>query len=298
MIQPTLRPVKDAELACATESSPALKFSLILATVGRTSELRRFLEHLQKQSHQCFELIIVDQNADDRLLPLIESYKSNFPIVHCKSAIGLSRARNVGLPFASGDIVAYPDDDCWYSGDLLERVAELFLENPSLDCITGRPAGSSAHGFHTASGTVNKHNVFRRAISYTIFIRKRAAARVGKFDESLGLGTDSGKVAVEETDYLIRALSASCHIFYDAQLTVFHRDSLLVYDDVFIRRQYGSALAFGYVLRKYKYPFWFVFYHWLRPFCGACLALLTFRWRKARYHFAALSGRVTGWLHA
>src|SRR5271166_3679951 len=218
------------------ESSAALKVSLILATVGRTSELQRFLEHLRKQSHKNLELIVVDQNDDDRLLPLIEPYRCCFPVIHCKSAIGLSRARNVGLQRASGDVIAFPDDDCWYPEDLLERVTGLFVENPGLDCVTGRPLDPRAHGFHTSSGPVDRWNAFRRGISYTIFMRHRVVAGIGEFDESLGLGTQSGKIAAEETDYLLRAIAASFSVFYYADLCVFHGGSQLIYEDHVIRR--------------------------------------------------------------
>ena len=278
------------------ESSAALNFSLVLATIGRTSELQRFLEHLQRQSHKKFELIIVDQNADDRLLPLIKPYRRCFPIIHCKSAIGLSRARNVGLQLTSGNVIAFPDDDCWYSEDLLERVASLFLENPGLDCITGRPLDPRAHGFHASSGPVDRWNAFRRGISYTIFVRQRVVAKIGGFDESLGLGAQSGRIAAEETDYLLRALEASCSAFYYADLRVFHGGSQLVYEDGVIRRQYGSGLGFGYVLRKHRYPYRYVLQTWLRPLGSACLSILGGNLPKARYHYSALKGRIDGWL--
>src|ERR1700687_2188783 len=84
------------------------KFSLVLATVGRTSELERFLMHLNRQSYRKLELILVDQNPDDRLIPLVTTYRECFPVIHCRSAIGLSRARNVGLAHAAGDILAFP----------------------------------------------------------------------------------------------------------------------------------------------------------------------------------------------
>ena len=45
----------------------ALKFSLILATVDRSdADLCRLFESLCQQTHQAFEVIIVDQNTDRR----------------------------------------------------------------------------------------------------------------------------------------------------------------------------------------------------------------------------------------
>ena len=92
-----------------------MKFSLILATLNRTGEVDYLLKTLDRQTYRNFELIVVDQNADDRLVPLLAPYQANFPILHLQSAKGLSRARNVALEHVSGDIVAFPDDDCAYA---------------------------------------------------------------------------------------------------------------------------------------------------------------------------------------
>src|SRR5690349_10889036 len=119
-------------------SSPHITISLLLATVGRTAELENFLLHLDAQTYRCFELIVIDQNPDDRLVAILSEYGQRFPIRHCRSGRGLSRARNVGLPAATGDVIAFPDDDCWYPPDLLQQVAAIFSENPAVDGITGR----------------------------------------------------------------------------------------------------------------------------------------------------------------
>jgi len=59
----------------------AIMFSLILATVGRNEELARFLQHLDQQTYRNFELIIVDQNQDGILDPLIRQYQGRFPLL-------------------------------------------------------------------------------------------------------------------------------------------------------------------------------------------------------------------------
>ena len=273
-----------------------MKFSLVMATVGRSSELKRFLECLAAQSYRDFELIVVDQNPDERLLPFLSVYSQRFPIVHCKSRPGLSRARNAGLRHISGDVVAFPDDDCWYLPPLLEDVAGFLSGRGDLDGVTVRLIDPGVHGLHSNRGLISRLNVFRRALSCTIFLREKVVRAVGDFNESLGLGADTGKIGLEETDYLIRAISASFKIWYEPQLSVFHGDSELRYDNASIQRQYGNGLAFGSVLRKHGYDAWFVAYCWLRPLAGVCLSLVTLRLSKAQYHFAAFRGRVAGWL--
>jgi glycosyltransferase involved in cell wall biosynthesis len=271
-------------------------FSLVLATVGRTSELEQFLKHLDEQSYRKFELIVVDQNPDSRLRPVLAPYLGRFSLVHCRSEKGLSRARNVGVAQTSGDVLAFPDDDCSYPSDLLERVAGLFSRHPDWDGITGRPIDPTFSRYHTVSGPVDKTNVFLRSTSFTIFLRRQVVRSIGGFDESLGLGAESGRTAAEESDYLIRALSAHHKIFYCSDLTVFHHVPEALYDDRFNRKARDYNLAFGHVLRKHQYPFWYVFNTWLRAAGGVCASVLIFRWPKARYHYSVLQGRIKGWL--
>ena len=71
--------------------------SLVVATVNRVKELGRLFGSLEKQSNSSFEVVLVDQNHDDRLASLIANYASSFPIHHLRSAPGLSKSRNVGL---------------------------------------------------------------------------------------------------------------------------------------------------------------------------------------------------------
>ncbi len=90
-----------------------MRFSLIVATLGRSTEISALLESLLAQGRDDFEVIIVDQNADDRVAPVLAPYAPRLPIAHLRSAIrNANHARNLGLRAARGKIVTFPDDDC------------------------------------------------------------------------------------------------------------------------------------------------------------------------------------------
>jgi glycosyltransferase involved in cell wall biosynthesis len=278
----------------------AIKFSLILATVGRNEELARFLQHLDQQTYRNFELIIIDQNSNGILDSLIDLYQGRFPLLHLRSECGLSRARNVGLQHFSGDVVAFPDDDCWYAPDTLEKIALILQENPKCDGLTGRAVDDSRPGafswFPKKNGWVNKKNVWRRSVSITIFLREGVSRAVGLFDESLGVGSPNGKLSGEETDYLIRGIESGFRIHYRADLCIFHPDPVPTYDSLLIKKSYGYSLGCGYVLKKHNYPVFFVFNYLLRVLGGAVVSMLSLNFSKCRYNFAVLKGCVLGWL--
>src|SRR5580692_7639105 len=96
------------------------RFSLIVPTAGRTTEVTELLRSIVAQNRTDVELIVVDQNDDDRIVPLLETLPGGIAVVHLRQhEKGSPVARNAGLDAASGEIIAFPDDDCWYPVDLL-----------------------------------------------------------------------------------------------------------------------------------------------------------------------------------
>ena len=62
-----------------------MKFTLILATLGRSDEVRRMLESLKRQSYQDFEVVLIDQNSDNRVFKLYKEYCDSFQINYIRT---------------------------------------------------------------------------------------------------------------------------------------------------------------------------------------------------------------------
>jgi glycosyltransferase involved in cell wall biosynthesis len=253
-------------------------FDLVTATVGRMDEPARLLASLERQTHGEFRLLLVDQNDDERLAGL------DGPRVEVlRAPRGLSRARNEALARLRADLVGFPDDDCTYPEDLLERVARRFAAEPALDGLTGRDQGER---WASDSAVLTRRNVWNRAISFTIFLRSGLVRRVGAFDERLGLPTSSG----EEIDYLIRALDAGAHIVYDPSIVVAHTPTSRPLEQLGAR----DGASIGYILRKHRYPSRTVAGMLARPAAGTVLALAHGDASRARFHLATMRGRIRG----
>ena len=121
-----------------TNVAPPLSFDIVVATVGRTTELDRLFESLASQSLRRFRVIVVDQNPDDRLDSVLARHAEAVPLIRIRSTEGLARARNAALRIADADIVAFADDDCWYPSGLLAQVADVLEAHPEWAGITGR----------------------------------------------------------------------------------------------------------------------------------------------------------------
>jgi glycosyltransferase involved in cell wall biosynthesis len=273
--------------------------SLIVATLGRSTEMERFLEHADKQSYSNLEVIVVDQNNDGRLEDIIKRYQSRMAIIHVRCSPGLSKARNAGIRVSSGEIISFPDDDCWYPPTLLESIVTLFGKNTNWDGLTGRIVNemNSVSGdaqFDTESGYVTLLNLWRRVCSATIFFTKETVEAIGNFDEELGLGAGTPWGGAEDIDYPARAIKAGRTIFYDPKICVFHPDLSAAAQADRLRRAYSYGAGIGRVWMKQKFPARIVVYYLLRPLVGACVSLVMGRWMQARYRWAAFQGRLSG----
>ena len=117
---------------------------------------------------------------------------------------------------------------------------------------------------------------------------------MGRFDETLGLGSNGRRGSGEEIEYLVRALAVGARIAYDPQLLVTHPERAYSPDE---RRKLAArdGASVGYILRKHGYPGRTLGRMLARPVGGAMLALARGNAGQARVHLATLRGRLHGY---
>lgn len=205
-----------------------MKISLILATVGRSADVGRFVQSLVAQTDRRFELIVVDQNADDRLASHIdEALRAGIELRHLRlEQPSSSGARNLGLRHAAGEIVAFPDDDCWYEPDVVATIHARFSEDESLDGVVAHwVEQAAAHPTLPRTGLLS-HPAWLRfrdgdASAISLFLKSQAVTRLGGFDKAFGLDRWFG--GGEETDLLLRLLADEARLVRSPETRVHHR---------------------------------------------------------------------------
>lgn len=274
--------------------------SLVMSTKDRTVEVVRFLESLDRQSDRSFELIVSDQNNDDRLAPLLAPFAKCFPLKTVRSTGGISRGRNAALPLARGRTIAFPDDDCWYPPHLLAAVRRLFEKHPAWDVVSGRSVDEAMHdtqGRWLDQVTVgDRSNVLRMGISYTIFARADVVTEAGPFDETLGVGAGTPWGSGEETDFLLRALAAGRKLVYTPELFVHHPEKVADYSRRARDRQFAYSRGLGRVLDKHRYTFAEAFSPLVRPLAGAALFMARGQCDRSLCYLRVFFGRSLGFL--
>jgi glycosyltransferase involved in cell wall biosynthesis len=268
--------------------------SLIVSTIGRPAELRRLCTSLAQQPHSFVELVVVDQGADSAVKAVVDEFAGVIDIVYRTSRRGLSHGRNVGLTVASGRVLAFPDDDCWYPTGALEKVSSFFRDHPYIDILTGSAANDDGKPLGRRakrSGRLSRTNVWTRGISIAIFLRREVIAQTGGFDEMLGAGSGTPIGSGEETDLLVRALDVGFAGYYDRDLVIHHAVPDL--GDI-SARAYSYGIGMGFVTRRHQLGMRTMLVALVRPLGGCLLALASGRRRVALYYWNSLRGRWRG----
>lgn len=246
--------------------------SLVLATVGRTEELRRCLESLSKQDDNSFEILVMDQNPDDRLASIVAIAKANgVDIRHIRlESPGLSNARNVGISMARGAVLAFPDDDCWYEEKVISAIRAEFEAIPKLQgCVACwfEQSQARSNSERNAELTSAAWRKFRGgdASSISLFLRKTLIDELGGFDPRLGVGCWYG--AAEETDLVMRALSAGAIFRRCPEAIVHHAFSMASPEANRLTRQAARqrARGTGAIYAKHGLSAWTIFRGFVAP---------------------------------
>jgi glycosyltransferase involved in cell wall biosynthesis len=276
--------------------------SLVVCTVNRSQELIRLFQSLVHQAFKDFEVVVVDQNKDDRLASIVAQTRWPYPVRHVRTPeqSGLTRARNTGLQLAVGTFVLFPDDDCWYPEWFLQKGIDL-LGKHNAAAVTGRAAdrtGKTINGrFQEVATWIDRENVWTTQIEWVVFFRRDAVLAVGGYNESIGVGAATPWGANEGQDITLRLLTAGFTAYYDPALYGFHAELGIASPDAAMMRKGRSyGRGFGYVLRLHHYGVSDLAYWLVRPLGGSILFVTSGRWAQARYHANVALGRLEGWL--
>ncbi|GHH76308.1 glycosyl transferase [Streptomyces sulfonofaciens] len=114
------------------------RFSVIVPVFKVQGYLRACLDSVLGQSFADVEVIAVDDCSPDGCGAILDEYAARDPrvkVLHLAENVGLGRARNAGLPDATGDYVLFLDSDDSYTPGLLAAADERLAATGDPDIL-------------------------------------------------------------------------------------------------------------------------------------------------------------------
>jgi GT2 family glycosyltransferase len=245
--KPALRAVSEvfAQVPPALERAP--RVSVLVCTYNGSRTLRQTCDALDAVDYPDYEVIVVDDGSTDDSAAIAASY--DFRIISTENR-GLSSARNTGLMAASGEIVAYLDDDAMPDPDWLTYLVEAFnadgydavggpnLPVPGDGAVADAVAVSPGNPIHVLFGDRDAEHIPGCNSAF----RTEALRSIGGFDPQF-------RAAGDDVDVCWRVRDAGGRIGYSAGAIVWHhrRDTVPRY----LKQQRGYGAAEALLERKW-----------------------------------------------
>ncbi|MFB6164273.1 MAG: glucosyl-dolichyl phosphate glucuronosyltransferase [Haloarculaceae archaeon] len=217
-----------------------MRVSVVLCahTLDRYDAVTDATESVLAQTHDDTELVFVS-DGNERLAERFEAdYGGRSDVViHCNDEnVGLLESRNRGAELATGDVVAFVDDDAVAATDWLERLVAVYEDRdvPAAggtmvpEWVAGRPSflpeefyflvGVTQRGFADGPGEVR--NTFGSNISF----RRDVFLDLGGFDANIGGRQGDENLQGGETELCARLQSEYGHgVYYVPEAEVAHK---------------------------------------------------------------------------
>jgi glycogen(starch) synthase len=207
--------------------------SVIINTDGRAAILGNTIESLRYLRYPSLELVVVPGPTADGTRELLDKHwRGEIKVGSCP-ARNIAQSRNIGIGIASGEVIAFLDDDEIPEPEWLEDLVPI-LEDPAVAVVGGWLIDHTGKDYQARFETVdrlgNVRGDWERAMSEFNFplsfnvphaminsaFRRSALVDVGGFDEEY-------EYLLDETDLMVRFVDRGWHIVQTDRGLVHHK---------------------------------------------------------------------------
>ena len=233
--------------------APSHTYSVIICTRNGSSRIATCLASIENLSHPPHEVIVVDDGSTDDTSSIVSRH---FPLAKLITLppSGLSHARNTGAAAATGDILAFTDDDCEPDTEWLTRIDKAY-QNPDISAAGGPnlpppPTSPEEAVIHAAPGAPTHVLLTDTRAEHlpgcNITVRKTAFDEIGGFDPIF-------RTAGDDVDFCWRLMEKKHHMAFVPGAFVWHhrRPSIRA----FLKQQIGYGKAEKLLIEKHPHRF-------------------------------------------
>lgn len=207
-----------------------MKVSIVISTFNRRNDLEHCIESLVDMECKPHEIIVVDSSSNDGTQELKDCYPIKYLSIEQKNR---EVARNIGIDAATGDIIAFFDDDVVVDRKWLSQILKLY-SNHEVGGVGGRAIELSGLPFSNTSevGKVRLNGVvisnfdvsFDKPLEVDFLpgcnmsFRRDVLLEVQGWDENFG-----GNCYRDDTDLCLRVRKLGYKLIYQPNGLVRHK---------------------------------------------------------------------------
>jgi GT2 family glycosyltransferase len=223
------------------------KVSVVVASYNGGATLDECLSALEALHYPDFEIIVVNDGSTDRTPEIADAHRVR--VISVPNG-GLSRARNLGIEAAEGDIVAFIDSDAYPDPDWL-YYAVCALEEKSASAVGGPNIAPAGAGFVSECVDCSPGNPTHVLLDddsaehipgCNMVFRKEALQRIGMFDPT-------HRAAGDDVDVCWKLLVRGETIAFSPSAVVYHHRRSTVRG--YLRQQRGYGYAEAHLQQRY-----------------------------------------------
>ena len=232
-----------------------IKFSIVIIVRKINNYVREAMYHLQRQTYEDFEIIIVSEKKEE------ENFERTRIIYSGRASP--AQARNIGVKNARGEIIVFIDDDAYPEKDWLEKAVKNFKDKKIV--AVGGPSlvPKNSTFFQRVSNKVYELSSKKTGIRYGQYkkqeiddwptcnfsVRRENFEKIGGFNSEYWGGEDT---------QLSYSLLKSGKMVYDPEVIVYHhpRKSL----EKHLKQTLFWSMWRGFFMRLHKQSFQLTFF--------------------------------------
>ena len=219
--------------------------SVVIPCFNDGAYLPETISKLKEQTYTNFEIIVVNDGSTDKAtLDVLNELSSKGVLVLHKANGRMSSARNHGVQYAKGSIIAALDADDYFDPSFFEKAVKILNQKEEVAVVTShiqlfgdfnkvaKPRGGNAFNF-----------LFSSECPACAIVRKSCWDEVGGYDEAMTLG-------YEDWEFYIRITQKGWYVEVIQEKLLYYRQTAesTLKNDTVPRRQE----IINYIIEKHK----------------------------------------------
>ncbi|RYF91788.1 MAG: glycosyltransferase family 2 protein [Chitinophagaceae bacterium] len=253
--------------------------SIITLNYNQADVTCEFLLSTNKLTYRNFEILVCDMaSTEDPTLKIEKLRIPNTTVFLCGQNLGFAGGNNWGMRKAKGDFIFIVNNDTEVTSNMLEQLLQPFFDdnsigvtcpkikffsNPSVIQYAGFNAMNMYTGRTTAVGDRAQDDGKFDNSCYTHGAHGCAMMLSREVIEKTGMFPEKFFLYYEEWDWSTRILRAGFKIYYAANATIYHKESMSVGKDSPLKTYYLTRNRILYIRRNsnfFQRSIFYIFY--------------------------------------